>query len=73
MAAPAVVLLGVAWPTLRLSSYVRWRNEAMAFLQLFLFALPFTFSVQVFDAIAPDVATGRWGPVVNIFQLFMSE
>ena len=65
----AVSGLAVVWPTLRLRSYLR--TEAMAFLQLFLFVLPFQFSLPVFDAIAPTVATGTLGPVINIFQLFM--
>jgi hypothetical protein len=69
----AVFLLVVAWPTLDLNSYNKWRIPAVSFLRLFLFALPFNFDTNVFDAIAPTVATGRLSVVANIFQLFMGE
>lgn len=61
----------VFWPTFYLPSYLRWRIPALAFLRVGLFAMPFNFSTEVFDAIAPDVNTGRLALVSNFFQLSM--
>ena len=69
----AVLLLVVAWPTFHQKSYNKWRTPAVSVLRLFLFALPFNFDTNVFDAIAPTVATGRLALVANIFQLFMGR
>ena len=69
----AVLLISLVWPTVGLPSYVKWRVPALAFLQLFLFALPFNFDTGVFNALAPSPGTGALGPVVNVFQLAMSE
>lgn len=65
--------ISAAWPALRPDSYLRWRVPALAFLQLFLFALPFNFSTEVFDVLAPHPGTGRMAWVLNVFQLAMSE
>ena len=70
---PAVLLISVAWPTLDLDGYLRRRVPALAFLQLFLFALPFNFSTDVFNVLAPHPGTGRLAVVFDVFQLFMSE
>lgn len=42
----AVYLVSVAWPSYGLRSYLQWRVPALAFLRVFLFALPFNFSTQ---------------------------
>ena len=68
-----VLIISAAWPTLQPASYLRWRVPALAFLQLFLFALPFNFSTEVFDVLAPHPGTGRMAWVLNVFQLAMSE
>ncbi|KAI7837555.1 hypothetical protein COHA_008570 [Chlorella ohadii] len=39
-------LVSVAWPSYALQSYLQWRVPALAFLRVFLFALPFNFSTQ---------------------------
>lgn len=71
--APAVLVISVAWPLLWPACYQRWRVPGIAFLQLFLFALPFNFSTAVFDVLAPHHGTGRLAWVYNVFQLSMSE
>ncbi|GBF99538.1 hypothetical protein Rsub_12344 [Raphidocelis subcapitata] len=68
----AMLVISVAWPLLWPAGYQRWRVPAIAFLQLFLFALPFNFSTAVFDVLAPHHGTGRLAWVYNVFQLFMS-
>ncbi|PRW60682.1 SMG9-like [Chlorella sorokiniana] len=65
-------LVSVAWPSHALRSYLQWRVPALAFLRVFLFALPFNFSTQVFDAIAPAPGTGRLAVVSNLFQVFLA-
>ncbi|PSC75155.1 MMPL family isoform A [Micractinium conductrix] len=67
-----ILAIAVAWHTLAPSSYTRWRTPAVAYLRIQLFAIPFNFSTRVFDALAPDVATGRGAIVHNTFQMFMS-
>ena len=43
---PAVFVLVVAWPTWARASYMRWRVPALAFLRVFLIALPFNFKAR---------------------------
>ena len=69
----AVLLISLVWPALDSARYMAWRTPALAFLQLFLFALPFTFSTAVFDVIAPRPGVGPLAWVYNCFQLAMSE
>ncbi|KAI8473723.1 MAG: hypothetical protein J3K34DRAFT_164422 [Monoraphidium minutum] len=68
----AIVVISAAWPTLYPTSYVKRRVPALAFLQLFLFALPFNFSTKVFDVLAPHPGRGYLALVLNVFQLAMS-
>jgi hypothetical protein len=47
---------------------------ALSFLRVFLVALPFNFSTEVFNAIAPNVGTGGRFAVVGLsFQAFLGK
>lgn len=67
-----MALVVVAWPTLSLQSYLRWRTPALAVLRTYLIALPFNFDANVFDAIAPKATGGAGAVVGNIFQFTMA-
>jgi len=45
---------------------------AIAFLRLFLFAMPLTFNVHTIDGFAREYG-GRLGTLLNVFQMFMGE
>lgn len=68
----AMLVISMAWPVLDMHGYLKRRTPALAFLQLFLFALPFNFNTHVFDVIAPHPGVGRLAWIINIFQLSMS-
>lgn len=70
---PPVLLISSIWPTVAYDNYVKWRSAGLAFLQLFLFALPFNFDTAVVNAIAPAPGVGRAAWILDIFQVFMSE
>lgn len=68
----AIAVISVAWPILDPSGYLSWRSPALAFLQIFLFALPFNFSTEVFDVLAPHPGQGPTAVVYDLFSLAMS-
>jgi hypothetical protein len=67
-----VLVISLLWPLADLAGYSRRRVPGLAFLQLFLFALPFNFDTAVFNALAPRPGRGPLGWVLNVFQLSMS-
>eukprot|EP00887_Chlorella_sp_A99_P006989 scaffold2.g6989.t1 len=68
----AILLLTVLWPTLHLRSYLRWRTAALAFLRMLLISLPFDFSTEAFDAMAPGPVAGRLAALGNCFHYFIA-
>lgn len=68
-----VLLISLVWPSAAPAHYLQRRTPALAFLQLFLFALPFNFDTGVFNALAPRPGEGRLAWIFDAFSLAMSE